>query len=591
MDAVTDKSGRYRIPALAVGSRCSICLAREHVSVANINVTLDRAGEISARDVVLPAKGVAAAPEAGQLHAVQPPRPVTTSDPRKTPAVDLTFTGTIRDEATGKPIPDATVVVRRMILNPAPGKHSEILEQTRHTTDAAGHFTFTIRKEHASVAENEANRRTYIELDAMHPGYVAKMANGYSLNMILKNIDMGERPFFEDFRLNPGKTLTGVVAAPDGAPLADVLIQSYYYFTDPNQFGDFHETQTDKTGRFRMTAPAAGGAALWILPKQYAPMEVVSEPRQADLGVLTTKKGVALSGTVLDMDGKPVASQWLHVRTVGDRAYRNSRLASVGTTLDRFARSDADGKVTFDPLPPGDYVVEPSQGDRWRQGGDNPVTPIQGVYYAVKVKVEGEAARPFELKAVPTVKIVAQYYSSDGKKTSGHEFFCVGKTPGMDEYWQATGVGRDGGYEVLAPRGLTEAALMLMTNEHSSLRFRKSADAPLQSGRQLKLGTLTGDLTDIRIIRYVAPVLLVKAGDRAGKPIARVEVSARYDNASLNEPLRFEKQKDGRFRSWQLLPDEKFVVSVTADSYRPQSRSLSLAEGTTSELDLALDPR
>ena len=260
-DAVTDKSGHYRIPALAVGSRCSICLSSEHVSVASVDIKLDRPGEISARDIVLPAKGAAAAPEAGQLHPVSPPSPAATSESRKAPAADLTFTGAIRDEATGKPIPAATVVVRRMILNPSPDKHREILDETRHTTDAAGHFTFTIRKEHVS------NRRTYIELDAAQPRYVAKTGNGYSLNMILKNIEMGERPFFEDFRLSPGKTLTGFVAAPGGAPLADVLIESYYYYTDPSQFGDFRETQTDKSGRFRMTVPAAGGAASGSCPR------------------------------------------------------------------------------------------------------------------------------------------------------------------------------------------------------------------------------------------------------------------------------------------------------------------------------------
>ncbi len=584
-NAVTDKSGRYRIPALAIGSRCSICLSREHVSVASIDVTLNRPGEISARDIVLPAKGAAAAPEAGLLHTVQPP--VATSGTRKTPAADLTFTGTIRDEATGKPIPDATVVVRRMILNPSPGKHSEILEETRHTTDAAGHFTFMIRKEHVS------NRRTYIELDATHPRFVAETRNGYSLNMILKNMDMGERPFFEDFRLTPGKTLTGVVAAPGGAPLADVVIQSYYYFTDPNQFGGFHETQTGKSGRFRMTVPAAGGAALWFLPKQYAPLEVVSEPQQSDLGVLTMKKGLVLSGMVLHVDGKPVGGQWVHVHRIEDRAYRSSRLAGVATSLDRYARSDAGGKVTFDPLPPGDYLVEPSQGGRWRQGSDNPTAPIQGVYYALKAKIEADAARPFVLKAVPTVKVIAQYYSNDGKKTSGGYLSCYGRTPGIEhEYWQtAFSEGRDGRYEMLAPRGMQVAALSLMTNEHSSLRFRKSADAPLQSGRQLNLGTLTGDVTDIRIIRYVSPVLLVKVRDRTGKPIKSADASARYDDTSLHESLYFEKQSDGRYRSSSLLPDEKFTVTVTADGYRPQSRSLSLAEGTTSELDLVLSPR
>ena len=322
-------------------------------------------------------------------------------------------------------------------------------------------------------------------------------------------------------------------------------------------------------------------------------MKVISEPKQTDLGVLTMNQGLALSGTVLDVDGKPVTGQWVHARTIEDRAYRSSRLAGVAVSLDRYARSDAAGKVTFDPLPPGDYLVEPSEADRWRRGRDNPTAPIQGVYYAVRAKIDGDTAKPFELKAVPTVKVVARCSSSDGRKASVGYVLLYGRTPGIDDvYWQtALTEGRDGRYEMLAPRGMQDAALSLVTNEHSSLRFRKSADAPLQSGRRLKLGTLTRDLTDIRIVRYVAPVLLVKASDRAGKTIKSADVSAQYDNALLNESMRFEKQQDGRFRSSSLLPDEKFTVTVTADGYRPQSRSLSLAEGTTSELDLVLSPR
>ncbi len=95
-------------------------------------------------------------------------------------------------------------------------------------------------------------------------------------------------------------------------------------------------------------------------------------------------------------------------------------------------------------------------------------------------------------------------------------------------------------------------------------------------------------------------MLLVKATDRAGKPIALAEVTVRYDSAALNDrprPVYFETLGDGCYRSEGLLPDEKFAVTVTAHGgygqrYRPQSRGgLSLAEGTTTQLDLVLEPR
>jgi len=55
--------------------------------------------------------------------------------------------------------------------------------------------------------------------------------------------------------------------------------------------------------------------------------------------------------------------------------------------------------------------------------------------------------------------------------------------------------------------------------------------------------------------------------------------------------VRFEKLKDGRYRSSQLLPDEECVITVTVPGYRPQSRTISLVEGTTSELAIKLEPR
>ncbi|MGO9111439.1 MAG: M56 family metallopeptidase [Thermoguttaceae bacterium] len=624
VNALTGKGGRYRIPALAVGSRCSILVQSEGMSTPSERVKLDKAGEIAARDVVLPGGEGAVAAKAAELVTVKTTSPTTGAGNQSTPPVDLTFTGTVRDETTNKPIPEATVVVRRMILNPSADRYREVLEETKHTTDPAGHYTFTIRKEHSSVQLNEANRRTYLEFDAAHPGFVDRKGLGYSLNMILKNIELGERPFFEDFRLRPGREITAVVAGPDGASLADVPIQSYYYFSDPSEFGGFHEHRTDANGRFRMTIPKRGGAALWIQPRDYAPAEVIIDDEGAgtsgtgemvrqpsvteapaggdpiiikgqrgDLGRLTMRSGLTLAGEIVAEDGKPIAHQWVQARRVRDRNQRQKVLSSVGTTIDRYAKSDEQGKVTFGPLPPGEYLVAPCESDNTPLAADRfQRAPIQGVFYALKTTLNSAAERkPFVLKCVPTVRIVAQYYSSDGKKTSGHDAPFYGRRPGGDDFWQTAGRVQEGQIEFLAPRGMEDATLTLVTNEHGSLRYRKSADAPLEAVRELKLGTLEGDLTGIQIIRYVAPILLVKATDASGRSVDAAEVTGQYNDKSLGQPVRFEKQKDSRQRSQQLLPDEKCTITVSAPGHRPESRTISLAEGATSELTLKLEPR
>ena len=52
--------------------------------------------------------------------------------------------------------------------------------------------------------------------------------------------------------------------------------------------------------------------------------------------------------------------------------------------------------------------------------------------------------------------------------------------------------------------------------------------------------------------------------------------------------VTFERQTDGRWRSEQLLPGEKFFVTGTADGYQPATESLSLKEGMTKEMEVTL---
>ncbi len=78
LSVVADKSGRYRVPCLAVGSVCHVRLARDRNRDLGVNVPLDRPGEISVRDIMLPAEGPAPAPDAGQLRLIRSLPPSTT---------------------------------------------------------------------------------------------------------------------------------------------------------------------------------------------------------------------------------------------------------------------------------------------------------------------------------------------------------------------------------------------------------------------------------------------------------------------------------------------------------------------------------
>jgi hypothetical protein len=137
-----------------------------------------------------------------------------------------------------------------------------------------------------------------------------------------------------------------------------------------------------------------------------------------------------------------------------------------------------------------------------------------------------------------------------------------------------------------------------VTNEHSALRIRLGKDKPLVHGRDIKLGTLEADVTGIEIVRYTAPIVLVKPVDEEGKPIPKVKVGGIYeadakDNLihpvdGLPTSIFFEKQPEGIFRSSQMLPDEKTKFVASAEGYEDAHETLSLPEGETRELKMIL---
>jgi hypothetical protein len=213
----------------------------------------------------------------------------------------------------------------------------------------------------------------------------------------------------------------------------------------------------------------------------------------------------------------------------------------------------------------------------------------------------GETPDPVEIRAVPHVLVEAQLYNSKGEKRSGHEIDLVGRIDG--DFWSAScHPTADGAYRQLAPHGLEDAQIMLVTNEHSALQFRTSKDAPLQHSRNIRLGTLDHDVNGIEIVRFEAPIILVNATTKDGKPVKGFKASVDYTEpdphrdgkfilkGGVNSDVSLEEQGDGRYRTSQLVPDREVTVSVKADGFATAGRKVKLAEGKTEEVTFVLEP-
>jgi 5-hydroxyisourate hydrolase-like protein (transthyretin family) len=423
--------------------------------------------------------------------------------------------------------------------------------------------------------------------------------------MIQKNEKMGGRPFFENVDMRAAKEITGRVETPEGKPAAGIKVLAYSNTDKPDgfEYGSFANARTDAEGRFRLWLVTPGPAVFWLLPADYAPSTHVLKDsnKRGDLGRFALQPGLVLKGKVLDTQGKPAAGVYVEANKRG--GIENFNLP-VADHIRRTALTNDKGEFTMAPLPPGKYEVVPQERG-WDPGKDDQrpkVRPLPGVFVRQQVTLTaGEGPAPLEVRAVPHVVIEAQYYDSKGKTTRGHAGHLFGQVDKNNYWFGQCKVDANGKMTLLAPHGLTDAKLQMMTNEHGVLRHRTKKGEPLSADREINLGTLNDDVKGIEIIRYVAPILVVGAKDKAGKPVKDVKVAVAYAPGvkkkrpgemfinGVQGDVYMEKQEDGRWRTEQMLPDEEVTVTVSAKGYKPHTEKLKLTEGTTKDLTPVLE--
>jgi protocatechuate 3,4-dioxygenase beta subunit len=561
-------------------------------------------------------------PDSDGPKADDPPGNTSEKKPEgeKNLAEALTYTGQVTDKLTGKPIAGATVTVRRQIV--APYEH-RIIEEPTYTTDAVGKYTFTI------PPEQVADRLMYIELDVSHPDYATRKGFGYSLTMIRKNEKIGERPFFEHVELYPAEPITGMVVTPEGSPAAGIKVLGFS-MPDRNNFesASFSDATTDAQGAFRLNLAKGSKAIFWLLPKDYAPSAHVVDEKRGDLGRFELEKGTALTGRVVDEQDKPVADVWINAEITGGPAKKSTELP-VADFLVRSALTDAKGEFTLSPLPVGECLVRIDEYPRDHLLGRQTRRPPPGVFGPKRLSLKaGDATASVGIRGVPQVVIEGQFYDSRGKPRLGHEPMLCGRIDveasadeeqswvkslsklwgGADQkdrndqgtfYFTNGTMDKNGHFVIRAPKGLKEAKLDLMTNEHGALRVRMAEDGPLSNQcRDMDLGTLDRDIQGVEVVRYDAPILLVKPVAEDGSLLRDAKVRIEYAEGRgpwkgkgrfvEGTDVSYEKQEDGCRRTSQLLPDEEFTVTVEAEGYESQSAPLKLREGEVKELEVRL---
>jgi beta-lactamase regulating signal transducer with metallopeptidase domain/protocatechuate 3,4-dioxygenase beta subunit len=538
--------------------------------------------------------------DAGRLAEDDKQPPPAKDDKQSAPAdkaEDLHYVGRVTDKENGKPIAGAVVTVRRSLYgDPEVKQDDQVLEATRHPTDAEGKYRFTI------PAAQSSKRYLYIELDVEAPDYAPRKGFGYALSMIRKNEKLGGRPFFEHVELWPGKAITGRLLTPAGEPAVGVRVLSYSNTDrrgDRFEYGSFADARSDAEGRFRLTLITPGPAVFWLLPEKFAPStHAVKEGVRGDLGTFTLQPGIVLHGKVVDEFAKPLPGVIVEARS----NERNEALQSlpVADHIGRSTLTDAKGAFRFDPLPAGSYRIVP-QDHGHDVARDVPLRrPLPAVFVEQKVVLkEGAEPAPLEVRAVPHVVIEAQYYDGKGKPGRGHGGFVFGRIDNHSWFGQAK---PDASGKMIArvPHGLEEVRIDISTNEHGALRWRKGKEGPLHNSRDIKLGTLTDDVKGIEIFHYKAPILVINGVDKDGNQVKGFKAQVNYQPGKVEKQrgmfingvkgdVYLEKQEDGRWRSSQMFPDEDVTVVVSAEGFAKASTELRLPEGVIREVNLTLE--
>ena len=108
-------------------------------------------------------------------------------------------------------------------------------------------------------------------------------------------------------------------------------------------------------------------------------------------------------------------------------------------------------------------------------------------------------------------------------------------------------------------------------------------------------------MKDIELIRYEAPIVVVKVTTKDGSKPKNVAVSAEYPEGKqpyqgrlilkngIRSDVSFEEQEDGRFRSMQMLPDEEVTFLAHAEGYESKPMKLKLPEGEKKDIELVLE--
>jgi uncharacterized GH25 family protein len=492
------------------------------------------------------------------------------------------FTGTVLDKATHQPIAGATIILHREIAT-QPEHWDEPAKPQEIVTGEDGKFEFFVS------AEELANKRFCIATEARHPHYASLMWEGEGLSRTLDNLSKGIEPWFAKLEMAPGEPVSGTLLDPQGKPLAGCTVRFVSITGDELTAGlkrgsdlTMGSVNTDANGRFIFVAiKEADLTSFSAEPTDYAVLTHRVGAKRNDLGAFTVAPGARISGTVRDADDKPVAGARVEAQS-------DTRSISLNYATERRATTDAAGHFEFAPVAADKYQV----------------TVNDERFLPVKIEVGREQApTPIEFRPRLLNLIRVHYRNSSGQPSQKRNRISASAFAG-DVWFHTPMKGEGAEAELQVPKGMEDTQLSPMGYDGCTMVWRIADKGDWRRGDAMFLGTLQEPVTDVTVLEYKSPKLIVRATDPDGKAIAKFMPEISYLDAALRIPqgqgwfhdvkgdVAFEPSASGDLwtSSHMLIPDREFYLWVKAEGFAPTSQRMKLHEGEERAVTLQLKP-
>jgi len=363
-----------------------------------------------------------------------------------------------------------------------PGGYQPPLAVRRLRTDENGEVPLLLPK----ICEG---RDIAVTRHVAHPDFVILTSSGYRplQQALLDQSDELARAFGE-IALEEGRLVEGEVSNASSGPAGSVPVYAAREYID--YLGSPPLTLTDSHGKFRVRIPAANEKT-WIVVLPWASVDrqselvrldqpllkgwpsIANQPEHDFAGVsipvhpkrplppITLSPGVRIQGRVLDGEGRGVPNVAVQGNG-GDSVFHGQESPLLMT------RTDREGRYTLPPSPVDQTIDVRVRDEGWFGPWQARGAIVKEAYLPTRSPDFSRATETenltVDLRPVLSVKLTARCFAGGEPRKSAHlEFY--GYPPGReDTRWRGRfhdALDQPGTFELIVPRGLTDAALDL----------------------------------------------------------------------------------------------------------------------------------